>query len=284
MNAEHPIPSSALSSHAHPHALDDLPRPLRGPIGLKQLFCFDHPPLIRQITRRFKILLIGFIFAGVSFETTRWLYGATHNQAEAELFVTLLASYATSELIGFVAGFSCFIAIRRWILTHRLPEIYLTELRPFVIAQIILGQLIRIGPMVIASAFVVFSFWVIVHQPEHAHVLLRYAFIAVNFHLTLVTGIWIMAPLALASKAEGLLAGWRFLSATIPLMMIVFLIGALSVLFFGLGSSGMRSPQVEFFALLVIAMFFLLQWPIKLLYARAFAAKIEQTVFPQLEL
>lgn len=266
------------------------PRAIYGPVGIEQIFCFSRlEPLLkfsrgRRFWIAYAILVIGLLL----------YYWQIFRQGPAVIYNFLLyylaPAWVFSEAGAFLLGaMMAGSALNRWRSAQRIPEIYLTEVRPLTIVQLMLVRIVRNSFVIFATIYGLFAIFVLAERSlyyDHNVFLFPYFLGALNAHITLVAGAWIFAVIAMGSPHTG--AAWgRFFAAGAILGLQVFLLAALcwisSWSFHTAANMSLTSSELGELALTLgtVAMGF--SWMIKLLFTRAYAARVEEVVFPGME-
>ena len=267
----------------------DQPEALRGPLGLRTLpFSRNTTPLVARFAHK-KRVLIGAVLLGLL--PFPWLFLIINDMRKAsfssedDLMILTVVFWILSDVFfTVVAALGAGFAVRSWRSKRRLPEIFLTPIRPITLGQIMLTRLIR--PLLVFSFFLHagIAYALIAQDSRFWGFIVPVAVLALNSAVTVYTTAWIHLPICLAHD-DVLRVFWNsmmfhitFILSLVPAVLLiaaVWMFGFIVLDWDGGVHSSYFNIAFPFMALFL--------WTPRLLFARAFAARFEQVVYPRME-
>ncbi len=263
-------------------------QPLRGPLGVKEiLFTRWTSPLVARIPRRIRGIIFALVVsAAVGF--VLWPIFRSMHRGDLEVvlwFFTLVGLIFSELFLVAVVPIAVAAEVKRWRTQRRLAEIFITLLRPVTIGQLIIAGPIRTFLLVLLLTFGAAAFCLRWHHPGSLVMLLPWALVALNGAVAIYTFAWAQLAISL-HLGRGIRSFMAMTNFTHVYTLTNLPVVLASVIYFavmlGLTEDFDGFPQTLCFAIAPFGTAALIA--IKLLHARAFAARLEQAVFPQLTL
>lgn len=265
----------------------DRPQPLRGPLGHREVLFITRrsSPMLGLLPRGFWDIALP-VLGALGIGALLWwvLSRISWHDVEGILWGFALPGWWLTEAgLGAAGARLAGSELRRWQRLRRLPEITLTLLRPVTIGQIMLARPLRGVILFLAATYLAFFAALLRHHLAQVGALVLYGLIAVHGLFTLHIGAWAQLAIALGTRT-GLRAfvAMSNLAGVHMLLLFPFVLFVVQgTIFGGVFFTDMRDfPFTVFLVVVSIASVPLLA--VKFLLARAFAARLEQVVFPQL--
>jgi hypothetical protein len=268
----------------------DEPQPLKGPIDLGALLFVGA---VNRDIFRVKHQWLGLAFAVIGALGLGgflwWAFGEGLGRREDDFWVLSLLGWLGGEALSWIwAAKVAWVETSRWRQQGGLAELSLTLLRPLRI-----GQLVLVDGMLPFCVFCALLFGVVsagmLHQYllgvlrfERLYFIIPFLLIGLNGVITFYACSW--AALALTLGLHFGHALWAYLVFLITLLLCCApVLVAFICTVFVMGDF-LQIGNQAFIMIIGLQPFFALGlWGVKLLFARAFAAKIEQTIVPQLD-
>ena len=269
----------------------DEPQPLKGPIGLGTLL---FTGAVNRDIFRVKHQWLGLAFAVIGALGLGgflwWAFGDGLGRREDDFWVLSLLGWLGGEALSWIwAAKVAWVETTRWRRQEGLAELSLTLLRP-----VRIGQLVLVDGMLPFCVFCALLFGCVSAGMLHQYLLgaLRFErlififpflLIGLNGVLTFYACSWVALALTLGLNVGHALWAYLVFLITLVLCSAPVPVGFITVAFV-LGDFLRLGDRVFMQITIGLLPFFALGlWGIKLLFARAFAAKIEQTIIPQLD-
>ncbi|MCE5229171.1 hypothetical protein LLG95_06195 [bacterium] len=267
-------------------------KPLRHPIRPRDIFFTRNASpileLVRTKPRRKYEILVAAMTALIPIwwlYRMYWLRGPRDDQIEETFAFNLVMGWITLEgaclLYGLKLGWLASPATRR----RRLCDMVMSELRPIEICQLIGAKRIWTPAVFIALFMAGLMFAHLLFFPACGYFLFGYALVGMNAILTLYMTHWVQAALYVSTDSR--------ITALRRQVMLVFIYALfvfwLMVIYIGLcaswsEASGNRGgPSTMTLVMMTLPMTVPFWW-LKYRIARAYAERIEQAIFPQIEM
>jgi hypothetical protein len=266
--------------------MTDAPRiqPLQGALGPRELlFTRRSSPMVAMLRRGIwghVIALIGaLVLGGVMWFTFR---ETSVNDAGPMLWFFATFTWVLSEAVtGAIGSRIAASEVRRWQRLQRLSEISLTLLRPITIGQLIIARSVRPVIAFIALTYLAFFVCLMRHHAEQATALIPYGFIAANAIVMVYLAAWAQLTVALGTKSNiQSFVAMSNLAAVYTLCMAPFVLALILLAMVDITLLRHTSDDVPPILIWSVPVLGSLLIALKLLFARAFAARFEQVVFP----
>lgn len=268
-------------------SVSSLPR-----IGIGELLGFSPgDPILLRFQRGIREwALLGLISILIGWEVRTVVREPSARTLEETLhFGSMFIWFVGEPAILAMSAFGAEFAVWRWRRRHRLVDLVMTGMRPITMAQIFVLPPIRFLCVLLAAAWILFAFFLMMNHPPLARFLLLFGLMAFNAGVSVVVGAWMGVALSLKwSRPMPTLVGLA--SATGVLMVFG---GMMATFFFSIADgyltlSGSPSAYVilserRWMWMGIVAAVALPFWALKLLLARAYAVHLERVIFPRLE-
>ncbi|MFC1601535.1 hypothetical protein ACFL34_04220 [Candidatus Sumerlaeota bacterium] len=273
------------------------PAPLREPIGIGQiLFTRRSAPLTRYFVEwrvgwwtafSCAVLLVGFFW----FVATQdhGLMRSSRRFREFLLVTTIIALPLSESGAFLLVPFAVTMIVLGWQRQHRIYELVLTLERPVTFGQLMLVRVpLGVGVFVITTGLglIVFAAWNIVMRDFPFTDILTPLLIGVavaNAIISVYCYGWVWLTLLLHLKLFKALVAYVlfaivFSITSAPLWIVVY-----GLLMLGIESNFIAPRYDEEVLLMAAFVLTALMWIVKYYWAKAYAARLEQVVFPSME-
>ncbi len=261
-------------------------RPLRSPLGIRQIFFFRkiaseiYPYRNRRRGWILPLVVGAMVFFGMELmfrEGNRSRRGG-RPWNEGEILILLNLMWPIAEGLLFVFGSFAAAPATRWKKTHRMEELSLTALRPLEIGQIVLAPGIRTLDLMLALMVGAFMLSIAHWQSEHLWLIFPISIIAFNAALTARMSGWAQMTFSLSWGKNKSFFAFAYL-------FIVFAINAIPFGFvFGISQAAIydktSDPYAFLNALIPMSLAFA---ALKYFYAAGYAAHLETAIMPNME-
>jgi hypothetical protein len=210
----------------------------------------------------------------------------SRSDVEPLLWISAIFGLILTDLFaGAAASNGVAAAAKRWRAQQRLSDVHLTLLRPVTIAQLIMAPTLRSIWTALAASLIAFCLALLSHRPEHAGFIPLMALIFLSAGLTAYCSAWAQVALTLGSRdnIRAFVGIFNFHAVYSLLHLPAVGMIAFPIISVGMATNGDYETII---ATLVCSLPFVTAylWAVKYLLGRAYAAKIEQVVFPNLQL
>ena len=273
----------------------DRPQPLKRPIGLRDLIFTEvmNRRVLRLRGHRNSVLLALLAAISVSatlcmvfFDYGDWLLLGDFSigRVNEEFWYLAISCAAIGEALGWLWGFNTlWFEPQRWRQKGRLAELSLTMLRPFTIGQLILSRGLPSCFMFWGGVLIGSAGGLIIVFPQAALFLMSLLLITINGIVSYYAFSWVAMTLGMSRDPFSATKAYFFFLIKYSLALSVVIGAFFSIIGLLYALSRWDWAIVVNSWWLAAPCGYAIICTIKLLFARAYATKWEQVIFPQLD-